>query len=199
MSSSETFVENGKYSLAIKLLEAGYDVWLGNNRGNIYSRKHIYLDPSRDANQFFDFSFYEMGAIDLPAMIDSVLEVTGFPTLTYIAHSQGTAQMFSALAENKDDLRHKINLFVAMAPVVRLDHSRHPYLNRLSEWVDKAQFSLAWFGIHEVYGPEWQLQSAFCKYMVDYFEDFCKGPPSFLASRTIRWGSGQVPFDDQVL
>lgn len=140
-----------------------------------------------------------MGAIDLPAMIDSVLEVTGFPTLTYIAHSQGTAQMFSALAENKDELRHKINLFVAMAPVVRLDNSRHPYLNSLSEWVDKAQFSLAWFGIHEVYGPEWQLQSAFCKYMVDYFEDFCKGPPSFLASRTIRWGSDQVPFDDQVL
>ena len=45
LSSSETFVLNGPESAAFKFAEEGYDVWLGNNRGSIYSRKHESLDP----------------------------------------------------------------------------------------------------------------------------------------------------------
>ena len=70
MSSSEMWVLNFENSVAIKLLEAGYDVWLGNNRGNIYSRNHVRLTPW--GREYFDFSFYEMGKYDLPTMIDFV-------------------------------------------------------------------------------------------------------------------------------
>lgn len=51
-------------------------MWLGNNRGNSYSRDHNKLDPDIDA-KFFDYSFYELGKYDLPAMIDKTLEETG--------------------------------------------------------------------------------------------------------------------------
>ena len=48
---------------------------MGNNRGNIYSRGH--LSMSADDDEYFDFSFYELGSYDLTAMVDYVRDFTG--------------------------------------------------------------------------------------------------------------------------
>ena len=42
-------------NLGFALAKRGYDVWLGNYRGNIYSKKHT-IYSSRDA-QFWKFTF----------------------------------------------------------------------------------------------------------------------------------------------
>lgn len=58
-----------------------------------------------------------MGKYDIPAQIDYTLNKTGQANLSYIAHSQGTTQMFAALAEGYGDLSEKVNIFIAMAPI----------------------------------------------------------------------------------
>jgi predicted alpha/beta hydrolase len=104
----------------------GYDVWLGNNRGTTHSRRHKRLDPDYD-QQYWDFSFIELGKYDLPAMIKYVLNKTENKKLSFVAHSQGTTQMFFALTEN-EELSNSINLFVALGPVVRLHFSHDSFL-----------------------------------------------------------------------
>ena len=37
--------------------KAGYDVWLGNTRGNTYSRMNTELDPDKDAEKFWAFDW----------------------------------------------------------------------------------------------------------------------------------------------
>ena len=70
------------------LADAGYDVWLGNFRGNMYSRNHTSLDP--DEEIFWRFSWDQMGEFDLPAMLQYVRDLTGRQQMLYVGHSMGT-------------------------------------------------------------------------------------------------------------
>jgi len=100
------------------LANLGFDVWLGNSRGNKHSRNHKFLSP--EDKEFWDFSFHEMGLYDLPAFFEHILKLNQFTEkLIYIGHSQGTVQMFSALAENQDYIKNKVKLFIAFGPVAR--------------------------------------------------------------------------------
>ena len=57
------------------LLELGFDVWLGNNRGvNDYSHNQFYKANQEDIYWHFDFT--NMAEHDLPMQIDYVLEQT---------------------------------------------------------------------------------------------------------------------------
>ncbi|GFQ89754.1 gastric triacylglycerol lipase [Trichonephila clavata] len=115
LSAASDFVFNfPEQSLGFLLADSGYDVWLGNTRGNTYSRRHTKLKPDTDA--FWDFSFDEMGAYDLPAMIDYVLNVTHQDQLAYIGHSQGTTAAFALLSESPE-YNKKLKVFIALAPV----------------------------------------------------------------------------------
>ena len=98
------------------LLHAGYDVWLANRRGNKYSCKHTYW--SSNSNEFWAFSLDEPACRDLPAVIDYICEETGFPSLSMIGFSQGSAETLGALSMVKP-LNKKVNLAILLAPTTR--------------------------------------------------------------------------------
>jgi predicted alpha/beta hydrolase len=56
---------------------AGYDVWLGNSRGNTYSCANTMYDPWKNEKKFWDFDWADMGMKDLPASFDYITEKTG--------------------------------------------------------------------------------------------------------------------------
>merc|ERR1719253_435767 len=110
-------------SLAFRLAKQGYDVWLGNNRGDLFSRQNTHINNAPSNRPFWDYSFYELGRYDVPAQISKVIELTGYPKISYIGHSQGTSQMFTALSFNYGDIQDKLDLFIACAPIIDLSGS----------------------------------------------------------------------------
>ncbi|MCJ1248065.1 cholesterol esterase [Trapelia coarctata] len=117
MMNSEVWVclTERERCLPFTLVEKGYDVWLGNNRGNKYSKKSTRFPPSSTA--FWDFSMDQFAFHDIPDSIDYVLKATSQPTLSYIGFSQGTAQAFATLSIHPA-LNDKIDVFVALAPAM---------------------------------------------------------------------------------
>eukprot|EP01119_Soliformovum_irregulare_P025045 TRINITY_DN9152_c0_g1_i1.p1 TRINITY_DN9152_c0_g1~~TRINITY_DN9152_c0_g1_i1.p1 ORF type:complete len:455 (+),score=122.63 TRINITY_DN9152_c0_g1_i1:114-1478(+) len=118
MQCSECWVLK-KDALPFQLINAGWDVWLGNNRGNKYSYKHKKLSTTDEA--FWNFCIDDYANYDVPAMIQHVLKISGFEKLSYVGFSNGTAQAFAAFSTNHA-LTANVNLFIALAPAAVVKH-----------------------------------------------------------------------------
>lgn len=70
---------------AFRLVDEGFDVWLGNQRGTKYSLDHTHLDNK--GRQYWEFSYTEMGEYDAPAQIDYIRELLKIDKLSYVGHS----------------------------------------------------------------------------------------------------------------
>ncbi|KAJ3641568.1 hypothetical protein Zmor_028070 [Zophobas morio] len=146
---SSSFVSTGvDHGLGFILADEGYDVWLGNVRGTPSSRNHTTLNPNRDP-KFWDFSWNEMGTIDLPAMVDHVLNVTHQASLHYVGYSQGTTIFFVMMATHPN-YNAKIKVHVAMAPVAYLGHMKSVPIRTMATWKDFLNFWFKAFKINEV-------------------------------------------------
>ncbi|KAL5475602.1 hypothetical protein EMCRGX_G025434 [Ephydatia muelleri] len=118
-SAADWVVNLANESFGFILADAGFDVWLGNVRGNTYSLNHTKLTPKD--KEFWLFSFDEHALIDLPTMLNHALSVSGQSQLFYAGHSQGTVMGFAGFTANKT-LASQINAFIALAPVTTVKH-----------------------------------------------------------------------------
>uniref|UniRef100_A0ACB8F8V0 Uncharacterized protein n=2 Tax=Sphaerodactylus townsendi TaxID=933632 RepID=A0ACB8F8V0_9SAUR len=107
-------------SLGFVLVDAGYDVWILNNRGTTWSRRHQTL--SIDQEEFWNFSFHEMGIYDIPAAINFILQKTEQEELYYIGFSQGSAIGFIAFS-TMPELAQKVKLKIALGPAYTVTNS----------------------------------------------------------------------------
>lgn len=153
----------GNVAPAFQLVRAGYDVWLGNQRGNKYSKGHTSLDVKSKA--YWQFSFTEMGEYDAPAQIEYALSYTGRSKVTYIGHSQGTSQMFAALSRQPDYWKQKMNLFIALAPVTSLHDTSSPLVRMMTSIQKTVEDVADSLHVYTIFGDGFSqfLTSAFCK------------------------------------
>jgi len=158
LADSSNWVTNlPNSSLGFILADAGFDVWLGNSRGNTWSRKHKTLSVSQ--NEFWTFSFDEMANYDLPASINFILNKTGQEQVYYVGHSQGTTIGFIAFSRIPE-LAKKVKMFFALAPVASVSFSTSPLckLGGFPEFLLKDMFGvkeffpqstvLKWLSVH---------------------------------------------------
>jgi len=114
-------------SLGMLLADEGYDVWMGNSRGNTYSRNHTTLPVCSTARckEFWDFDWHEGGLYDVTAGVDYALNVTGEETLDYVGHSMGCTQYLVMLSQ-RPQYNKKIRLGALLAPPAFMTHANSP-------------------------------------------------------------------------
>ncbi|KAL1834684.1 hypothetical protein ACET3Z_004335 [Daucus carota] len=129
------FIHHADHALPFILLEAGFDVWVGNTRGTRFSRKHI-SENFTYSDDYWDFSFSEMGQYDLPASLKFVYQQTG-QKVHYVGHSLGTTMFFSAFTDWKVD--ELVKSATLLSPIAFLKHmttlvgniAAHAYLGEI--------------------------------------------------------------------
>ncbi|XP_062436525.1 lysosomal acid lipase/cholesteryl ester hydrolase isoform X3 [Rhea pennata] len=158
LADGSNWITNLDYnSLGFMLADAGYDVWLGNSRGNTWSRKHTHFTVKQE--EFWIFSFDEMAKYDIPAFVDFILKKTGQEQVFYVGHSQGTTMAFIAFS-TLPNLAKKIKMFFALAPVATIKFATSPLVKLgvfpdllLKDMLGKKQFLpqnslLKWLATH---------------------------------------------------
>lgn len=123
-------------------------MWLGNDRGSLYALQNTRYNTSD--TRFWDWSFDEMAKYDLPAQLNYVLRYANgnaplrrlivqalvpftyihvVPSLSYIAHSQGTMQVirFACVRAKGRDLF--LTLFIQAFAGIQVHPELVPYIN----------------------------------------------------------------------
>jgi len=150
--SSMTWVMNyyPNQDLGFILADNGYDVWLSNSRGNVYSNRHVTLKPTDE--KYWDFTWDEHASIDLPTEINYITKITGVSKIVYIGHSQGG--MIGLAQFSRPETANKIDRFVAVAPASYLKHVGTPFLSAVAKVPESVVYGL--FG-HKGFVPNSEI------------------------------------------
>ncbi|CDW90338.1 ab-hydrolase associated lipase region family protein [Stylonychia lemnae] len=171
-SADAWIVNHASQTPAFVLARAGYDVWLGNSRGNKYSNSSA---DSKNEKEYWNYDFEDMGDYDLPAAFEYIRNVTKQEKLAYIGHSQGTSQLFYSLSNNETYFQDKISIFIALGPATRLTHESSTLLRILSSNVTRIALNnlCEEHGIYEIFPYNW-LTTGAMDFICEVIPEICQ-------------------------
>lgn len=124
MDSSDSWILHyADRAPAFYTVDQGYDVWLGNFRGNKYSRNHTEMDPDTNMTFWREVNWRTHSDFDLPASFDYIARVTGYKKVAYVGHSMGTTVMFRMMATNYNYFHKRVSVYIPLAPLVHIAHT----------------------------------------------------------------------------
>ncbi|XP_053698628.1 lipase 1-like [Sabethes cyaneus] len=138
-SCSDWILIGRKHGLGYLLANRNYDVWMGNARGNRYSKNHERF--SVKSAKFWDFSFHEIGYYDIPALVDYILEQTKAKKVHFVGFSQGAVTSFIAMSE-RPGFTEKVIEFQLLSPAVYLYRSPSILIKISSGVADQIGYAL---------------------------------------------------------
>lgn len=187
LQSSDSWLDAGPQAgLAYLLSDACYDLWVGNQRGNYYARRHTTLNPDKD-EKFWEFSIDDIGYFDIPATIKYVLKKTGSKKVNYIGYSQGSSSFFIMCSE-RPGFCDKVSLLINLAPASRQTHTRSVIYRMVCAMMVKFSNYFSFSGIREVFSKgavsqefmaflcQWnRLSNDLCGAFTAYFDSYHPG------------------------
>uniref|UniRef100_A0A0E0KNM2 Lipase n=1 Tax=Oryza punctata TaxID=4537 RepID=A0A0E0KNM2_ORYPU len=150
-------------SLGYILADNGYDVWIANSRGTVYSRRHTSLASSDAA--YWNWSWDELASKDLSAVVQYVYSQAGQQKMHYVGHSLGTLIALAALSDQQQQVG-MLRSAGLLSPIAFLNKMSSP-LARAAADVFLAE-ALYWLGLSE-FDPTGE-------YVHSLVTDICKQP-----------------------
>ncbi|KAM1016035.1 hypothetical protein ACFX13_046515 [Malus domestica] len=174
MDASAWLLNPPDQALAFILADNGFDVWLANTRGTKSSRGHTSLTPNDPA--YWDWSWDELAAYDLPALLKYVNNQTG-QNLHYVGHSLGTLTALAAFSQEK--LLNLLRSAALLTPIAYLGQMSSLFIRILMDLFLSEKLKL--LGLHEVPNGGDSNLSIFCSQNLNsetqaLVEFICKTP-----------------------
>jgi pimeloyl-ACP methyl ester carboxylesterase len=155
------FFQLGDNSIPFLLLKEGFDIWLGNVRGNVFT-SHVTKDKNKLNGDFYDYTIDDFVQIDLPTMINFIKSKIGNKKISYIGHSQGTTMFVMLNMHNPSYAQKNFDKFIALATVPNIAYTHFAPI----EILDKIAGILKAVNIFNTFNlsnTQRKLVSDFCK------------------------------------
>jgi len=176
-SADSFIIHREEMSYSYHLANNGYDVWLGNSRGNKHSRTHVKYSADKD-KQFWDFTYHEMGIYDIPATLEYIKLKTGKPKIAYIGHSQGSTQIFLGMSLLPEYYKNSLTGVIGLGPATSMANMGSTFLSLVAR--SKLDVLMQYLGVNE-FLPSSASVSNLIVWLCDVLQVVCDGILEMLA------------------